>query len=193
MRQSDGASVMSSGVGTKQSAARRVVPLWRRRRDLLFVGFFLLNLGFITYIVDVEQLIIADPAHFQYPLWPPALLVDLVHWWGRTFDPLLLARPVWWKMTIWIDALGFGPFYVVALYAFLRGRDWIRIPTLLWAAVLMTNVTIILGEELAGPHATPQPVMVILANLPWALVPLLAIARMARHEHPFTEDAAPIE
>jgi EXPERA (EXPanded EBP superfamily) len=168
------------------SAPRRPIPLARRRRDLLFVAFFLLNLGFITYIVDLEQLVIADPAHFSYPLWPPGPLVDLVHWYGRTFDPLLLARPVWWKMTIWIDALGFGPFYAVAMYAYLRGREWIRVPTLLWAGVMLTNVTIILGEEFAGPHATPQPLVVFLANLPWLLVPLGAIARMAPAEHPFS-------
>lgn len=190
MRQSEGASSAIAGVGVGGDGEWRAIPLRQRRVDLLFIAFFLLNIGFITYIVDIEQLIIADPAHFQYPLWPPAPLVDLVHWWGRTFDPLLLARPVWWKMTIWIDALGFGPFYTVALYAFLRGRDWIRIPTIIWASVLMTNVTIILGEELAGPHATPQPAMVILANLPWLLVPAAAIARMTRREHPFTEAVA---
>jgi EXPERA (EXPanded EBP superfamily) len=190
MRRSEGASFAIAGVGVGGGSVRRAIPLRRRPRDLLFVAFFLLNLCFIPYIVDVEQLIIADPAHFQYPLWPPAPLVDLVHWWGRTFDPLLLARPVWWKMTIWIDALGFGPFYTVALYAFLRGRDWIRIPTIIWASVLMTNVTIILGEELAGPHATPQPAMVILANLPWLLVPAAAIVRMTRRDHPFTEAVA---
>jgi hypothetical protein len=139
----------------------------------------------------VEQLIIADPAHFHYPIWPPAPLVDLVHWWGRTYDPLLLARPVWWKATIWIDALCFGPYYAVALYAFLRGRDWIRIPSIIWASVMLTNVTIILSEELAGPRATPQQGMVVLANLPWLLVPIAMIARMARREHPFTEPADP--
>src|SRR4051812_39908571 len=96
------------------------VPLGARKLDWLFIGFFLLNLFFITYIVDLEQLVIADPTpgKFVYPLWPPARLVDLVHWWGHTFDPVLLARPVWWRATIWIDALFFGPFYAVALYAF---------------------------------------------------------------------------
>jgi hypothetical protein len=154
--------------------------------DLLFVAFFLINLAFITYIVDFEQIAIPNAAHFTYPLWPPAPLVDLVHWWGRTFDPLLIARPPWWKATIWIDALFFGPFYAVAIYAYLKGNEWIRIPSIIWASVLMTNVIIILSEELTGPYATPQPLMVVLANLPWLLIPLAVIARMARAEHPFT-------
>ena len=166
---------------------RRRIPLSRRKLDLLFVAFFLINIGFITYIVDIEQLIIADPAHFVYPLWPPAPLVDLIHWWGHTYDPLLIARPVWWKMTIWIDALGFGPFYAVAIYAYLTGRDWIRLPSVIWASVMLTNVAIILSEEFSGPHATPHPVIVLLANLPWLLMPVAVIARMARRAHPFTE------
>ena len=45
-----------------------------------------------------EQLVIADPYDFEYPSWPPRFMVDAVHWWGRTFDPLLMARPTWWKV-----------------------------------------------------------------------------------------------
>ena len=159
-------------------------PLSQRKFDWILLGFFFLNLSFITYIVDLEQLVIADPSHFDYPLWPPRKLVDLVHWWGRTYDPVLLARPVWWRATIWIDALLFGPFYAFALYAYVKGKEWIRIPSLLWAGVMMTNVTIIMSEELFGPHATPARGMVIFANTAWFLFPILVIWRM-RREHPF--------
>ncbi len=166
---------------------RNPIPLSRRRIDWLFVGFFVLNLSFITYIVDLEQLVIADPADFTYPLWPPGPLIDLVHWWGEHFDPVLLARPPWFRATIWIDALFFGPFYAFAIVAFVRGRDWIRLPSVIWASVLMTNVAIILFEELAGPFATPARGLVLLANAPWLLVPMALIARMWNAEHPFTE------
>lgn len=153
----------------------------------MFIGFFLVNLLFITYIVDIEQLIIADstPGKFAYPLWPPAPLVDLVHWWGRNFDPALMARPVWWRATIWIDALFFGPYYAVALYAFIKGRRFIRLPSVVWASVMLTNVTIILFEEMIGTHATPRPGWVVLVNIPWLLFPLLMLWRMGRSEDPF--------
>src|SRR5260370_25377889 len=78
-------------------AVRRAIPLARRRGDLIFLAFFIVNLGFIPYIVDIEQLIIAHPVHFQYPFWPPAPLVDLAHCWGRTYDPPLAARPPRWN------------------------------------------------------------------------------------------------
>jgi hypothetical protein len=141
---------------TSEALEDPVLPLRKRPVDLVFIAFFLLNLGFITYIVDVEQLVIDDPAKFTYPRWPPARLVDLVHWWGHNFDPVLIARPAWWKATIWIDALLFGPFYAVALYAFVKGREWIRLPSVMWASVMLTNVTIILSEETWGTHATPK-------------------------------------
>lgn len=166
---------------------RRPVPLGRRPWDVVFVLFFLVNLGFITYVVDLEQLVIADPANFGYPVWPPAPLVDLVHWWGRNFDPLLLARPPFWLMTIWIDVVFFGPFYAVAIYAFLRGRDWIRLPSLFWAGMMTANVLIILMEERYGTYASPRFGIVLAANLPWLVVPAALIVRMAWRSHPFTE------
>ena len=170
---------------------RRVVPLRERPLDWVLLGFFAVNLGFITYVVDLEQLVIADPYDFTYPVWPPPPLVDLVHWWGSNFDPVLMARPAWWKATIWIDALGFGPFYAAALYALTKGRDWIRTPALVWSGLMFANVTIIMSEELGGVHATPHPWIVTAVNLPWWLLPVLVVARFARSEHPFTKaDAA---
>lgn len=166
---------------------RRAIPLARRRGDLLIIAFFLLNLLALTYMVDLEQLVIPNPSHFTYPPWPPRVAVDFAHWWGRTFDPLLLARPVWWKVIIGIDALLCGPFYAVATYAYARGREWIRIPSIMYASFMLTAVSIILAEEAFGPHRTPHLVIVLLANAGWVLVPLYILARMAGCVHPFSE------
>lgn len=73
----------------------KILPLSKRPIDIALIVFFCINLFFITYIVDVEQLVIPDAYHFQYPVWPPAKMVDLVHWYGRNFDPVLMARPAW--------------------------------------------------------------------------------------------------
>jgi hypothetical protein len=164
---------------------RTTVPLAERRSDWVFIAFWILNLTFITYIVDLEQLVIANPADFAYPIWPPAPLVDLVHWWGITFDPALYARPPWWRATIWIDVLLFGPFYAAAIFAYWKGRGWIRNPSLIWCGLMFANVTIILFEELQGPHATPVRSMILLANAPWLLMPIATAVRMWS-EHPFS-------
>ena len=78
---------------------RQPIPLSERKLDWYFIIFFIVNFSFITYIVDIEQIIIADPNDFEYPLWPPKPFVDLIHWWGYTYDPLLMARPAWWRAT----------------------------------------------------------------------------------------------
>jgi hypothetical protein len=162
------------------------IPLRQRPLDIAFIIFFGINFFFVTYMIDVEQLVIADPDHFQYPFWPPAWMVDLVHWYGRTFDPVLIARPAWWRATIWIDSLFFGPFYAVAVYAFWKGRNWIRFGSIVWASVMLTNVTIILFEEVKGDHASPELFRVFLANAAWVIFPVLILYRMYKSNHPFS-------
>jgi hypothetical protein len=169
---------------------RLAIPLSRRPLDVVLVAFFAVNLCFTTYVVSLEQLVIADPARFTAPPWPPAPLLALVHWWERTYDPLLLARPAWYRATIWLDVLAFGPFYAVAIYAFARGREWIRIPSVVWASMLFTNVFIILFDELGGVHASPAPAVVVAANAPWLLVPLVVIWRVTRSPHLFSRHGA---
>jgi hypothetical protein len=58
------------------------LPLRKRPIDVVIVAFFLVNLLFVTYIVDFEQIAIPDPVdpvvkNFTYPVWPPALPVVL--------------------------------------------------------------------------------------------------------------------
>ena len=170
-------------------AGRHPVPLRRRRADWVLLAFFAVNLFFITYFVDIEQLTIANPYHFSYPLWPPRFFVDMVHSYGNHYDPLLMARPPFWKMTIWIDVLWNGPFYVAAIYAIARAREWIRMPALVWCGSMTAVVLMILSEEYSGVHKTPHFGFVLALNLPWLLLPFAVIARLAR-AHPFTRTAA---
>ncbi|MDR3716598.1 MAG: emopamil-binding family protein [Puia sp.] len=162
------------------------LPLSKRPVDIALILFFCVNLFFITYIVDLEQLVIPDAAHFQYPVWPPAKMVDLVHWYGHRFDPVLIARPAWWRATIWIDALFFGPFYIFAIYAYAKGRNWIRFASIVWASVMLTNVSIILFEEVCGEHASPQLARVFLSNAAWVIFPVGVLYRMWRSVYPFS-------
>lgn len=163
------------------------MPLRRRPFDLVLVAFLGLNAFFITYIVDLEQLVIADPSHFTYPVWPPAPFIDLIHWYGNNYDPLLMARPPFWRMTIWIDVILFGPFYFAALYAFIKRRNWIRVPALVWSGMMLSNVLILMFEEAFGAFPPPSLAMVLLANLSWFVFPLLMIWRMRRE--PFPDEA----
>jgi hypothetical protein len=166
-------------------------PLSARKGDILILVFYWINLLLITYVVDVEQLTIPSmAAGWTYPAWPPKAAVDVIHWYGANHDPLLMARPVWWKMTIWIDSLLFGPYYAFAIYAFTKGKSWIRIPAIVQSSFLIAIVIIILGEETWGEFATPDRLFVYLDNLPWLAVPMYVIARMAKSEAPFAAEKA---
>lgn len=170
--------------------SRNAIPFSKRKLDWLLVAFFVINLIFIAYTVDIESLIIPDPYHFQPPIWPPAPIVTMIHQYGGALDPLVMARPVWWKMAIWLEVLFYGPFYAVAIYAFIRGRDWIRIPAIFYSGMMFAGVFIVLGEEFAGPNATPHFHTVLALNLPFLLIPFLLVYRMWT-EHPFTIQKEP--
>jgi len=189
----DGATAPGDAAVTaaRYAPQREAIPLRERKVDWILLAFFAVNLFFITYFVDIEQLTVANPYHFTYPSWPPHAIVNMVHSYGQHYDPLLMARPAFWRMTIWIDVLWNGPFYVAAIYAISRGRDWIRVPALIWSGSMSAVVLIILAEEDNGIHATPHFPIVLLLNIPWLALPLGTIARMAR-EHPFTRSSTEV-
>ena len=60
-------------------------------------------------------------------------------------------------------------------------------PSLVWAGMMLSDVSIIMVEELIGPHHTAEAFWVSVANLPWIAVPLLLIARLWGRPEPFTE------
>ena len=169
------------------------VPFSQRKLDIILVAFFLVNLLFVSYLIDIEQIVIANPAHFTYPIWPPRVVVDAIHWWGKNFDPLLMARPVFFKVTIWTDNLLYGPFYLVAIYAYIKGKEWIRLPSIIYAVAMIEGVVMILSEEAFGQDATPHLPVVIAANASWIIFPLIILVRFWRSEHPFTRPVASVQ
>ncbi len=92
-------------------------------------------------------------------------------------------------MTIWIDVAWNGPFYAFAIYAIGRGRDWIRVPALVWSRQHERGRADHLGRRVQ--RDAPQPAFRDRARpeLPWLALPLATVVRMAR-EHPFTRPAA---
>ena len=162
------------------------IPLSQRRIDIILVIFFVINLLFVSYVIDIEQIIIANPAHFTYPIWPPRPVVDAIHWWGNSFDPLLMARPVFFKVTIWLDNLLYGPFYLIAIYAYIKGREWIRLPSIIYAVSMISGVIMILSEEAFGVYHTSHLAIVVAANASWIIFPLIILFRLGLNEHPFT-------
>jgi hypothetical protein len=91
---------------------------------------------------------------------------------------LVLARPVWFQVGVWLEIVVQVPFYALAAFGFARQRDWVRTPCLVYATVLLTIMPIVLAEELVGAHATPRPLLVAAVYGPYVVVPLLLVARV---------------
>jgi hypothetical protein len=49
------------------AVAREVIPFRERKGDIVLWIFFLVNVLFVTYQADIEQLVIRDPDNFTYP------------------------------------------------------------------------------------------------------------------------------
>ncbi|MBN2156468.1 MAG: SDR family NAD(P)-dependent oxidoreductase [Candidatus Lokiarchaeota archaeon] len=130
---------------------------------------------------------------FKYPIWPPKAIIDLNHWVGQ-FDPALLDRPVWWRATIWIDVLVFGPFYAFAAFAYITGKKWIRIPSIMWATMMLTNVTIIMFSEFFDPLYVSNPYwwVVISANVMWIIMAILTLIRIIIYPTTFERAILPL-
>ena len=100
-------------------------------------------------------------------------------WYAETYDPLLLDRLLSIRVMFGIDAFVFGTFYLVLVYAFLRRRNWIRVPALLYAAAMVYSVVVYDLMEAFSEHAAETNLpMVLLIGAPYTIIPILLIWRM---------------
>lgn len=137
----------------------------------------------IAFLIDMEQVLIADPRKYgqvgtPLPLWPPAPCVRAIHWWGHYADSLVLARPVWFQVAIWLEIFVQVPFYLLGLLAFPRQLNWVRIPAIVYSTVLLTIMPIVLGEQYFGSHATSKPLVVTAVYSAYVVMPILVLLRV---------------
>lgn len=108
------------------------------------------------------------------------------YWYASSFDPIFLDTPLWLRIMCTIDAYVFGPFYLVLIYAFVRGRNWIRVPALLYGSAIIYSTAVYFGWEFldAANRAEANLAAVFVVNIPYTIVPLLLLWRM-RSPEPF--------
>ena len=106
------------------------------------------------------------------------------YWYARSFDPVFLDPPLWLRTMCTIDAYVFGPTYLVLIYAFVRGRDWIRIPALLYGSAIVYSTLVYFGWEFLDEanRAQADLLVVFVVNIPYTIVPLLLMWRVRAPE-----------
>lgn len=161
-------------------ASRRVIPLRARRRDVLFVlafAFFAFS-SFLSDSLVARGIALAPDS--------PSFWARANYWYADGTDPLLLHAPVSLHVQTFISAFVFGPFYLVLVYAFVRGRDWIRMPAIVYLSAMLYGMVVFLGTEFLGDLPPTNVAKFCAFNFPYWIVPLLLGYRM-RRAHPFTE------
>jgi len=78
------------------------------------------------------------------------------------------------------------PFFFIATYAFIKGRNWIRPFVLVYGSCVATSVWSIMGElyHTANPGTLQNKAILIGVYSIWFFIPLLLIIRMW-NDHPF--------
>jgi hypothetical protein len=55
-------------------------------------------------------------------LWPPQIVIAQTLWWCEHFDPVFCYNPIWMKLMAGVSPFIYSPFYIAAVYAFIKGR-----------------------------------------------------------------------
>jgi hypothetical protein len=172
------------------------IPLRERPRDWLFVAIFAIFASG-SFLSDTANMVGRPNPHSANPM---ARLL-YAH---AGFDPMLLANPRFVQVTVgFVSALLYGVFYLVLIYSFVRGREWIRLPAIFYAGMMVMGAGVYLAVGTLGDaplfalacgpgsgfdYKSPNVLRSFAVNIPYPLVALLLVARMWR-AHPFTRRA----
>jgi EXPERA (EXPanded EBP superfamily) len=172
------------------------IPLRERRRDWFFVVIFAIFAS-TSFLSDTANMVGRPNPHSANPM----ARFLYAH---AGFDPVLLANPRFVQVTVgFVSALVFGVFYLVLIYAFVRGREWIRLPATFYAGMIVMGTSVYLAVGALGDaplfalacgpgsgfdYKSPNVLLSFAVNGLYPLVALLLVARMWR-AHPFTRRA----
>jgi hypothetical protein len=175
---------------------RRVpVPLSQRKKDYFFIVCFTTFLV-ISWMVDIISAIgevgrDGVPGirrdNTQNALWPPQFMYNAYLDWCDRCDPVFCYNPVWMKVLAGVSPFIYAPFYVFAIYAFVKGKEWIREPCLMYAWGLLFTMTVIMAEEYMGEKASHNFLIVFAGNATYWLFPIPLVLRMWG-KHPFSKE-----
>jgi hypothetical protein len=155
-------------------------------RDRKIDVFFAVLFSAFTVTSLISDLLPTVGVDFSRP--SGNFFVNSNYWYAHDADPLFMHPPDWMRIVTGLSAFVYMPFYVVLVFALLTGRNWIQLPSVVYATMIVTLTGIVVfGVEFFGDPATRtgNPAKFLAFNLPYVLVPLLLLVRM-RAPKPFT-------
>ena len=173
------------------------IPLRERARDWFFVVMFSIFAS-TSFLIDTANTVGRPNPHSHNPM------ARFVYAQVGGIDPVLIANPRFVQVTVgFVSAMLFGAFYLVLIYAIVQGREWIRLPAIFYAGMIVMGTGVYLGVDILGDaplfalacgpgssfdYKSPNVLLTVAINGLYPLVALLFVARMWR-PHPFTRRA----
>jgi EXPERA (EXPanded EBP superfamily) len=190
-------TISPAATTTEAAAVRSPIPLRDRRYDWFFIVVFTMFIG-SSFTGDIVNMVGRPDPDSDF------FLARLVyHVYADGTDPLLIANPRFLQVGASVSAVVFGTFYVLLVYSFIRGREWIRRPSFIYTGMVVQTTFIVVMVGFAGDARLFQAVCntaydytftnvpkALAYNLPYIIVPILLTARMWR-PHPFTRLETP--
>jgi hypothetical protein len=158
------------------------LALRQRRIDIFFAVIF----SAFTVTSLIADLLPTVGVDFSRP--SSNFFVQSNYWYAHDADALFMSPPDWMRIVTGLSAFVYMPFYVVLVFALIKGKNWIQLPSVIYATMISSITGIIVfGVEFFGEPElrTQNPIKFLAFNLPYVLLPLVLLVRM-RKPLPFT-------
>jgi len=147
-------------------------------------GFVAVFIDSINVFAPTNGITLANTKNI---LWPPQFFLINFFWWTETCDPLLQHNPFWLKVLAVYSPFIYTPLYLLAIYAFIKGRNWIKTPLILWVGALWATLIVILAEGIYGEFKSNNVPLFFGTYVGYGLFPLLVLYRVSGRE-PFSKE-----
>ena len=157
------------------------LPLKERRIDVFFAVLFVVfavTSGISDAIPTLGITMSPDSAN---------PLARANYWYAIDADPLFMHPPVWMRFVTGLSAFVYGPFYLLLAWALVKGKNWIQLPAVIYATMIIAITGFVMfPEEFYGEPAlrVTNVAKFVAFNTPYVLVPFLLLLRM-RAPNPF--------
>ncbi len=184
---------------------KNIIPLKERKLDYFFIIAFSAFI-FTSFAADLVNAVSKPSPHSSY--FRARTVYNL---YAVNNDPLLIANPKYLRVMTFISAFVFGPFYIVLVYSFIKGKNWIRPFAFIYVGMIAESMIVLLIAEFTGDAAlfeqicqggvkpaaelakaglnealtVQAPFKFLAYNLPYKIIPILMGIRMRRH-NPFS-------
>lgn len=179
---SEAPTATAPNTASPQATRAANLPLTKRPFDIVFLVIFA---AFIVTCIISDSV---EGLGLDQVRDSPNILVQWNYWYASNFDPLYRSHPVWLRFISGTSAFVYVAFYVLLILAIVRRWNWIQLPSVIYATMIISLTGIpIFGVEFFGSAAerTPNPAVFLAFNLPYIVFPLLLLIRM-RKPLPFT-------